>query len=150
MLGILSFGKLLSRLPAQIYANRYRKFFSSASESQKRQNRLRRPCTRLRYREFELRGLKATKNLTQGTSEFFCQEHSCNGKQHKHRCRQPPTLRLLLDSQSPEVQRASQFLLAIAMHEAGKFELVSVQRLMADGTAHSAVQARCSAWCGQR
>jgi hypothetical protein len=32
----------------------------------------------------------------------------------------------LLDAQPPEVQEASQFLLATAMHEAGKFELVSV------------------------
>jgi len=37
----------------------------------------------------------------------------------------------LLDFQPPEFQEAFQFLLATAMHEAGK-------------------QARCSAWCGQR
>ena len=32
----------------------------------------------------------------------------------------------LLDTQSPEVQEAFQFLLATAMHEAGRFELLSV------------------------
>jgi hypothetical protein len=32
----------------------------------------------------------------------------------------------LLDTQPPEAQGASQFLPATAMHEAGKFELVSV------------------------
>jgi len=32
----------------------------------------------------------------------------------------------LLDAQPPEVQEAFQFLLATAMHEAGKFELISV------------------------
>ena len=32
----------------------------------------------------------------------------------------------LLDAQPPEVQEAFQFLLATAMHEAGKFELVNV------------------------
>jgi hypothetical protein len=31
-----------------------------------------------------------------------------------------------LDAQPPEAQEAFQFLLAIAMHEAGRFELVSV------------------------
>ena len=41
----------------------------------------------------------------------------------------PPELQAftsLLDAQPPEVQEASQFLLATAMHEAGKFELVNV------------------------
>ena len=32
----------------------------------------------------------------------------------------------LLDAQPPQVQEAFQFLLATAMHEAGKFELISV------------------------
>ena len=32
----------------------------------------------------------------------------------------------LLDTQPPEVQEAFQFLLATAMHEAGKFELLNV------------------------
>ena len=32
----------------------------------------------------------------------------------------------LLDAQPPEVQEAFQFLLATAMHEAGKFQLISV------------------------
>jgi hypothetical protein len=32
----------------------------------------------------------------------------------------------VLDAQPPQVQGAFQFLLATAMHEAGKFELVSV------------------------
>ena len=32
----------------------------------------------------------------------------------------------LLDAQSPKVQEAFQFLLATAMHEAGKFELLNV------------------------
>jgi hypothetical protein len=41
------------------------------------------------------------------------------------------TFASLLDSQPPEVQEAFQFLLATAVHEAGK-------------------QAKCSAWCGQR
>ena len=43
----------------------------------------------------------------------------------------PPKLQpfaSLLDAQPPEVQGAFQFLLATAMHEAGKFELVSVAR----------------------
>ena len=34
----------------------------------------------------------------------------------------------LLDAQSPEVQEAFQFLLATAMHEAGKFELLNLAR----------------------
>ncbi|MBL7208956.1 MAG: hypothetical protein ISS52_02535 [Dehalococcoidia bacterium] len=41
----------------------------------------------------------------------------------------PPELQAfasLLDAQPPEVQEAFQFLLATAMHEAGKFELVNV------------------------
>jgi hypothetical protein len=32
----------------------------------------------------------------------------------------------LLDAQPPEVQEAFQFLLAMAMHEAGRFELLNV------------------------
>jgi hypothetical protein len=49
----------------------------------------------------------------------------------------PPKLRSfasLLDTQPPEVQEAFQFLLAIAMHEAGKFELVNVTEV--DGRWH--------------
>jgi hypothetical protein len=45
----------------------------------------------------------------------------------------PPKLQIfasLLATQPPQVQEPFQFLLATAMHEAGK-------------------QARCSAWCGQ-
>ena len=41
----------------------------------------------------------------------------------------PPELQAfasLLDTQPPDVQEAFQFLLATAMHEAGKFELLSV------------------------
>jgi len=41
----------------------------------------------------------------------------------------PPNLQSfasLLDAQPPDVQEAFQFLLATAMHEAGKFELLSV------------------------
>jgi hypothetical protein len=41
----------------------------------------------------------------------------------------PPKLQpfaSLLDAQPPAVQQAFQFLLATAMHEAGKFEFVSV------------------------
>ena len=41
----------------------------------------------------------------------------------------PPELKAvasLLDTQPPEVQEAFQFLLATAMHEAGKFELLNV------------------------
>jgi len=41
----------------------------------------------------------------------------------------PPNLQpfaSLLDAQPPEVQETLQFLLATAMHEAGKFELISV------------------------
>jgi len=41
----------------------------------------------------------------------------------------PPELQAfasLLDVQSPEVQEAFQFLVATAMHEAGKFELLNV------------------------
>ena len=41
----------------------------------------------------------------------------------------PPELQIfafLLDAQPPEVQEAFQFLLATAMHEAGKFELLNV------------------------
>jgi hypothetical protein len=40
----------------------------------------------------------------------------------------------LLDAQPPEVQGAFQFLLATAMHEAGKFELLSVAEV--DGQWH--------------
>ena len=40
----------------------------------------------------------------------------------------------LLDAQLPEVQEAFQFLLATAMHEAGKFELVNVAEV--DGRWH--------------
>ena len=49
----------------------------------------------------------------------------------------PPKLQAfasLLDAQSPEVQEAFQFLLATAMHEAGKFELVNVAEV--DGRWH--------------
>ena len=49
----------------------------------------------------------------------------------------PPKLQpfaSLLDAQPPEVQEAFQFLLASAMHEAGKFELVSVAEV--DGKWH--------------
>ena len=41
----------------------------------------------------------------------------------------PPKLQAfasLLDAQPPEVQEAFQFLLATAMHEAGKFELLNI------------------------
>jgi len=44
----------------------------------------------------------------------------------------------LLDAQPPEVQEAFQFLLATAMHEAGKFELVSVAEV--DGRWHYTLQ----------
>ena len=40
----------------------------------------------------------------------------------------------LLDAQPPEVQEAFQFLLATAMHEAGKFELLNVAEV--DGRWH--------------
>ena len=40
----------------------------------------------------------------------------------------------ILDTQLPEVQEAFQFLLAAAMHEAGKFELLSVAEV--DGRWH--------------
>jgi len=49
----------------------------------------------------------------------------------------PPNLRSfasLLDAQPVEVQEAFQFLLATAMHEAGKFELLSVADV--DGRWH--------------
>ena len=49
----------------------------------------------------------------------------------------PPNLQAfasLLDAQPPEVQEAFQFLLAIAMHEAGKFELLNVAEV--DGRWH--------------
>ena len=49
----------------------------------------------------------------------------------------PPNLQpsaSLLDAQPPEVQEAFQFLLATAMHEAGKFELVGVAEV--DGRWH--------------
>jgi len=49
----------------------------------------------------------------------------------------PPELQAfasLLDAQLPEVQEAFQFLLATAMHEAGKFELLSVAEV--DGQWH--------------
>ena len=48
-----------------------------------------------------------------------------------------PTLQAfasLLDTQPPEVQEAFQFLLATAMHEAGKFELLNVPEV--DGRWH--------------
>jgi hypothetical protein len=44
----------------------------------------------------------------------------------------PPKLQplaSLLDAQPPELQEAFQFLLATAMHEAGKFELVGVAKV---------------------
>ncbi len=40
----------------------------------------------------------------------------------------------LLDAQPPEVQQVSQFLLATAMHEAGKFELLNIAEV--DGRWH--------------
>ena len=40
----------------------------------------------------------------------------------------------LLDAQPPEIQQAFQFLLATAMHEAGKFELMNVAEV--DGRWH--------------
>ena len=49
----------------------------------------------------------------------------------------PPNLQLfasLLDAQPPGVQEAFQFLLATAMHEAGKFELLNVAEV--DGCWH--------------
>ena len=49
----------------------------------------------------------------------------------------PPDLKAfasLLDAQPPEVQEAFQFLLATAMHEAGKFELLNVAEV--DGRWH--------------
>ena len=49
----------------------------------------------------------------------------------------PPDLQAfasLLDTQPAEAQEAFQFLLATAMHEAGKFELVSVVEM--DGQRH--------------
>jgi len=49
----------------------------------------------------------------------------------------PPKLRTfasLLDTQPPEVQEAFQFLLATAMHEAGKFEVLNVAEV--DGRWH--------------
>jgi len=49
----------------------------------------------------------------------------------------PPELQAfasLLDTQPPEVQEAFQFLLATAMHEAGKFELLNVAEV--DGRWH--------------
>ena len=49
----------------------------------------------------------------------------------------PPELRAfasLLDAQPPEVQEAFQFLLATAMHEAGKFEVLGVAEV--DGRWH--------------
>jgi len=49
----------------------------------------------------------------------------------------PPNLQTftaLLDAQPPEVQEAFQFLLATAMHEAGKFELLNVAEI--DGRRH--------------
>ena len=49
----------------------------------------------------------------------------------------PPKLQAfasLLDAQPPEAQEAFQFLLATAMHEAGKFELVSAAEV--DGRWH--------------
>lgn len=49
----------------------------------------------------------------------------------------PPELQplaSLLDAQPPKVQEAFQFLLATAMHEAGKFELLNVVQV--DGRRH--------------
>ena len=49
----------------------------------------------------------------------------------------PPALQAfasLLNAQPPEVQEAFQFLLATAMHEAGKFELLNVVEV--DGRWH--------------
>jgi len=49
----------------------------------------------------------------------------------------PPNLQTfasLLDTQPPKVQEALQFLLATAMHEAGKFELLNVAEV--DGRWH--------------
>ncbi len=49
----------------------------------------------------------------------------------------PPELQAfasLLDSQPPQVQEAFQFLLATAMHEAGRFELLNVAEV--DGRWH--------------
>ena len=49
----------------------------------------------------------------------------------------PPKLQAfasLLDAQPPEAQEAFQFLLATAMHEAGKFELLNVAEV--DGRWH--------------
>ena len=49
----------------------------------------------------------------------------------------PPELQpfaSLLDAQPPEVQQAFQFLLATAMQEAGKFELLNVAEV--DGRRH--------------
>ena len=49
----------------------------------------------------------------------------------------PPNLQTftaLLDAQPPEVQEGFQFLLATAMHEAGKFELLNVAEV--DGQWH--------------
>jgi len=53
----------------------------------------------------------------------------------------PPKLQIfaqLLDAQPSEVQEAFQFLLATAMHEAGKFELLNVVEL--DGRWHYTLQ----------
>jgi len=53
----------------------------------------------------------------------------------------PPELQAfasLLDAQPPDVQRAFQFLLATAMHEAGKFELLTVAEV--DGRWHYTLQ----------
>jgi len=49
----------------------------------------------------------------------------------------PPKLQAfasLLDAQPPDVQRAFQFLIAAAMHEAGKFQLLNVAEV--DGRWH--------------
>jgi hypothetical protein len=57
--------------------------------------------------------------VTDGTSE-------CNPNHEKHDDSLSPKLQSfasLLDTQPPEVQEAFQFLLATAMHEAGKFDL---------------------------
>jgi len=65
----------------------------------------------------------------------------------------PPQLQVfasLLAAQPPEVQEAFQFLLATAMHEAGKFELLNVAEIDGRWSTHSLVQAPCSAWCAQR
>lgn len=58
----------------------------------------------------------------------------------------PPELQAfasLLDAQPPDIQEAFQFLLATAMHEAGKFELLNVAEIDGRWSTHSLVQAPC-------